>query len=58
MQIGIASRRVGSHYLASFRLAKEEKKRRGRGRKREKERPGSVPGAAIDLPPRNFIVHR
>lgn len=38
MQIGIASRRVGSHYLASFRLAKEEKKRRGRGREREKKK--------------------
>lgn len=46
MRIGIASRRVGSHYLASFR----KKKRKGGG--------GGVPRAAIDLPPRNFIVHR
>lgn len=45
MRIGIASRRVGSHYLASFR----KKKRKGGG---------GVPRAAIDLPPRNFIVHR
>lgn len=38
MQIGIAPRRVGSHYLASFRLETKEEKKRGRKRKRKKEK--------------------